>query len=182
MSEQPPDGTDRPRLADAVAEAVRDAMSRAGLSGDALADAVAQALDGLQGLDPGHITVQVLRPDDGTPDIHVVDGGLPRDAPRPARPRPDLHIAGEPPPESPAPAAGLAVEGGIRLDAEERQAVFRGAVVRPYRIACDSGRLAVSVDGTVVEALGPGQTVDVEGGAISVRAADGGARGRYARL
>ena len=63
------------------------------------------------------------------------------------------------------------------------QTVYRGESARPYRLACDAGQLELAVDGSTVERMTPGQTVDVEARTIRVRAASSGdATGRYVRL
>lgn len=142
-------------------------------------------------------------PEIGAPDVTVVDGGRRRHEPRSPRPRPDLRVAsgarhpgGDDPDgpasshsvriirgRSPRPALSLAHEGRILLPAEGRQAVYRGTVPRLYRLACEDGRLAVSVDGVTLETLSPGQSVDVEGAVLVVLSADERpAAGLYARL
>lgn len=145
------------------------------------------------------------------PGVTVVDGGRSRNQPRSRKPRPELWVApgrapasegggptddedagGNSPsqvrvvrlaaPDGPR-GPGLAQEGRIRLDADGRQAVYRGEQAHPYRLACTAGRLAVSVDGVTVETLSVGQSCDVVGRAVVVLAADEApAAGAYARL
>ncbi|NOY25953.1 MAG: hypothetical protein GXP62_08790 [Oligoflexia bacterium] len=77
----------------------------------------------------------------------------------------------------------LSGTGRIAIPADGRQAVYRGARPHPYRILCDAGNLAVSVDGLAAETLSVGQSLDIEGTTVVVMATDGKpASGRYARL
>ncbi len=144
------------------------------------------------------------------PDVTVVDGGRGRNQPRSPKPRPELRVAegkrGAPDADDGSSRPGVRSRvrvyrftgdaddalfddsdldhlGWIQVDADGRQAVYRGDAVRPYRVACTEGRLAVSVDGLTVETLSPGQSLDVEGRAVVVLAADGAAAmGSYVRL
>lgn len=139
----------------------------------------------------------------GGPEVTVVDGGRRRNEPRSPRPRPDLRVAkrgqaaGEEPAQAPTgvhsvrilrgrappPRLSLAHEGRIRISSGGRQAVYRGALPRLYRLACEAGQLQIDVDGLPVEALLPGQSLDVEGVTIEVRCVEGlDTAGRYARL
>lgn len=79
--------------------------------------------------------------------------------------------------------AALSATGWILVPADGRQAVYRGAQPHPYRVLCDTGYLAVSVDGLTAETLSVGQSLDVEGTTVVVMATAGKpASGRYARL
>jgi len=71
--------------------------------------------------------------------------------------------------------------GRITVAAGAWQTVFRGAQSRPYRVAVDVGALDIAVDGELVERIGPGQTVDVEGALIRVQGAEASS-GTYRRL
>lgn len=66
-----------------------------------------------------------------------------------------------------------------RIQVDGQQTLFRGALARPYRLACDEGELRVVVDGAAVETLAEGQTLDVEAALIQVR---GTGEGTYRRL
>jgi hypothetical protein len=60
------------------------------------------------------------------------------------------------------------------------QTVYQGLRPRLYRIAClPGGRLDVTVDGTQVERLCPGQSIDIEGMAIRVTTPDDEGSGVY---
>lgn len=192
-----------------LVQQVEEALDEAGVAGDAARDALLQALG--EALDQLDLDQLDLDRDEGggedappPPEVTVVDGGRRPDQPRSRHPRPPLRVAeGEEPPaiEDPAgegpPVAGRSVrvvrvggergalseEGWIRLEADARQAVYRGAACRAYRVACTRGRLAVSVDGVTVETLAEGQSLDVEGSAVVVLSADEQpAAGTYARL
>ena len=71
--------------------------------------------------------------------------------------------------------------GSVTVAKGAWQTVFRGAQSRPYRVAVDVGALDIAVDGELVERIGPGQTVDVEGALIRVQGAEASS-GTYRRL
>lgn len=84
----------------------------------------------------------------------------------------------------PAELRGLDRYGWIDLRPGEHpawQTLARLTQARMYRVACEEGVLDLFVDGEAVERLLPGQSVDVQGGTLRVRA-DGRARGRYLPL
>lgn len=140
----------------------------------------------------------------GAPRVVVLPGGRDDDAPPEATGRPPLrvaepHDAPEEParerrvrvvrvsPREPAPSvhvAPLAMEGSIEAHAGDAgwQTLFRGQSARTYRLAATEGVLEVALDGELLEQVHPGQTTDVEARLIRVRATEGVARGRYARL
>jgi len=77
----------------------------------------------------------------------------------------------------------LARVGRIAVSAGGRQTVYRGPQAHPYRILCGHGALSISVDGAQLDTLSSGQSLDVVGSTVVVRAApDDSASGTYARL
>ena len=78
-------------------------------------------------------------------------------------------------------STSTAHEGQIAVKKGAWQTVFRGAQSRPYRVAVDVGALDIAVDGELVERIGPGQTVDVEGSLVRVQGAVASS-GTYRRL
>ena len=181
---------------------LREALAQLGDLGDVEVSVDVGALGSEHAEDPDGLG--------GPPDVTVVDGGRERGAPRVPRPRPELRVAdgmtsaGEGSPEEPsvrprrtirvvrvngdtttARGGGRSapVPGRIRVAAGARQALYRGGAVRPYRVGCDEGSLAVSVDGEPHGTVLAGQTLDVEGREVEVEAAgDGAATGSYGRL
>lgn len=116
------------------------------------------------------------RPDtDERPDLEVVDGDA-LDDEDDDDDHPDISVEVLRSPFRRFPRGGRR-EGRILVDGQ--QTLFRGAEPRAYRLRCDDGELRVVVDGAAIEALAPGQTIDVEAALIQVR---GQGEGGYRRL
>lgn len=76
-------------------------------------------------------------------------------------------------------------EGQIRLPADPDvwQTLLHGTRPATYRVHCDQGELHVAVDGDLVVRLEEGQSTDVEGACVRVRACGSGeSEGRFLRL
>lgn len=85
---------------------------------------------------------------------------------------------------APAEAADL-TDGHLRVSGSEDvwQTFVHGETPATYRVHCDEGELHVAVDDEVVCRLEHGQSADVRGVMMRVRATtSAGARGRYRRL
>ncbi|MSQ03812.1 MAG: hypothetical protein EXR71_18315 [Myxococcales bacterium] len=141
------------------------------------------------------------------PAVSLLDGGRgDDDSATDARVRPTLRLAGDAEdapvqgagrnlkfaahfhrsrPRGPPPDSLPEPPGQIRFSDDTDQPIFQGNRARTYRVRCLTGSFAVRVDDAVLPPLRAGQTVDVEGRRISVRAvttsADA-AEGRYIRL
>lgn len=119
----------------------------------------------------------------GPPIVEVVEGGRDASQPRVEGERPTLRVAKEPKGNRPTGVtvlrldnrgAPLSEEGQILLRSPETvQRVYFGPEhPQTYRILCDSGSFSVLVDGEDPFTLEEGQSVDVDGGVISVTDAD----------
>jgi len=153
---------------------------------DAVLDGVREALESLTGAQSA--------PPPGPPKVEVVEGGRDASSPRIEGERPVLRVAREPK-ESRSTgvtvlrldprAAALGDEGKILLrDSESGQRVYFGPEhPQTYRILCDSGSFTVLVDGEDPFELEEGQSVDVDGGVISVaRPEPSPSERRYVRI
>ncbi|MCB9758449.1 MAG: hypothetical protein H6739_01280 [Alphaproteobacteria bacterium] len=170
----------RSALADGVREALEEAFSQLGGKG---------AWESLP-VEPPSVTVLeggAERPGGGpAPDLRVADeideADPPRNRVRVVRVRPTT--APSPSVSASPDIDGIGAAGRIRLEPgrqEALQTLYRGEAVRAYRVGCEQGSMAVSVDGMRVEQLGSGQSIDVEARLIRVHA-DTRATGFYLRL
>ena len=78
--------------------------------------------------------------------------------------------------------ADLSRQGKILIEASGAgfQNIFRGKTPRLYRIECLEGGLQIYLDGEPVEEIRPGQSTDVEGAIVRVKASEStGAKGHY---
>ena len=153
---------------------------------DAVLEGVRDALESLTGGQVG--------PPPGPPKVEVVEGGRDASSPRVEGERPALRVAREPTEGRSSGvtvlrldprAVALADEGRILLrDAASTQRVYFGPEhPQTYRILCDSGSFTVLVDGEDPFDLEEGQSVDVDGGVISVtRPEPEPSEGRYVRI
>ena len=73
-------------------------------------------------------------------------------------------------------------QGSVVLAAGAEQTLYRGDSVRAYRLCCVHGEMELGVDGSWVESLAAGQTIDVEARLIRVRSQERAAGGCYTRL
>jgi len=185
---------DDPNTRDALAEGVRQAL---------------ESLDADMDLDieiVGRDSADTPKP---AMDVEVVDGGRSADSPPTEGKKPTLRIAepsddpstvtatdGQPyvtqvkvlqgSPVMPIRNPASQGHGWISIPNNGTadgawQTIYLGLRPRLYRLAClPGGRLDVAVDGTQIERLSPGQSIDVEGLAIRVTSPDAdGAMGTY---
>ena len=79
-------------------------------------------------------------------------------------------------------AGWIDVANGAEADSSW-QTIYQGLRPRLYRITCmPGGRLDVTVDGTQIERLCPGQSIDTEGMAIRITTPDERGTGLYAPI
>jgi hypothetical protein len=212
MSDRPPHSPEDLTLGglvDEVVSQVRGALDEADVSSRGAREMLLDELkDVFQALDPGSLLRPQSAPSaDGAPDVTVVDGGRAEDAPPTEGPKPDLKVAHPEPtedasvedvPSKPRIYTRVTVHDTAAMKTADRRPVieldpskeadavrslFRGTVSRPYRIAVETGRVRVSLDGMPAEVVRAGDSLDVEASVIQV-AAVGDARAvvRYERL
>jgi hypothetical protein len=187
---KPPDDHDS---LDDVLSQVEDALDALNLGpGETrqnLLDGVRDAIRSMAELDaPVHPEVFVLdEHDDLGPGLRVVDT---EEAERIHENQADREVRFRVVQPHPQAAARLPMpleaEGTISVKGDEPegwQTVFRGESSRAYRIAAATGTLVLALDGVLAERVSAGQTCDVEGRMIRVRAANEvDASGSYSRL
>lgn len=154
-----------------------DALSELGLDDprlrDVLLDEVKQALEAPER--------------SARPDVRLVASGDEADLLHLPAPQPTdrgVHVRVHPPAVYDDLAPDLTT-GHIRLPADPDvwQTVAHGARPASYRVHCDDGELHLAVDGDLVARLEAGQSTDVEGAVIRVRACgEDIALGRFLRL
>jgi len=209
MSDRPPrDPNDLSLggIVDEVVSQVRDVLDEADVTSRRSRDMLLEGLrDVLVAVDPASLYRAGPRPADRAPDVEVVDGGRPSDAPRSEGPKPDLKVAepleeaGEDAPE-PSDASGQAqptvvtrvvVRKSAPRDGRPRvrlpeggdwRSLFRGSEPRPYRLTAEKGAVRVQLDGLPADLLAEGDTFDVEARVIQVSARDAAAVVVYDRL
>jgi hypothetical protein len=156
---------------------------------ESLIDSVREALDEVS--------------DDGGPAITVLDGGRSKSASKSDTPqRPDAFRVVDGEADSSANVSVKVVRprgraytrsrtqsslgvGHLVLprDSDVWQTVRHGNQAATYRVHCDVGELHLAVDGELIARLEQGQSTDLEGCVIRVRACgDAGAKGRYTKL
>jgi len=153
---------------DALMQRVQSTLSNVELGDDSLQEALLASIQSMLGGadDP---------PKENKPHLRLVD-----------KPEGELKLRpGAPDPKSdPAPEPPLLLEGRIKLrptlEGVFWQTLFVGTGSRLYRVGCTSGHLEVEIDGDIVARLKKGQSIDVQGSRLRVRASDcAAADGRY---
>jgi hypothetical protein len=117
-----------------------------------------------------------LDPASEGPGLRVLQGGV--EAPESEGPGPVTRVVRV---QAPLRRKG-GEQGRIAVGEASWQTVLRAGSPRAYRLTVDEGQLDVALDGELVERVLAGQSLDVEGALIRVRAASGRSRGRYQRL